>query len=125
MANLLAQPAAKVSILQEISDRKRVAIAAIDFGTTFCSLAYTLPDEDTVNLIELNSHQQRVPTAILLRKKGVTADGTPELMVIENFGFDAQSATITLLEKERTHRVYFELVKMLLHNQVPYFRVEV
>ena len=62
MARLLADRA--VRTYQEIRDRKRVAIAAIDFGTTFCSLAYTLPHEDTVNFVELNKHQQRVPTAI-------------------------------------------------------------
>ena len=115
MARLLTQRAVKGS--QAISDRKRVAIASIDFGTTFCSLAYTLPDEDAVNLVELNTHQQRVPTAILLRKKDVTADGIPELMVTY-FGFDAQAETITLLDEERSYHVYFEFVKMLLYNQV-------
>ena len=119
MDKLLTQPAVKGC--QEIRDRKRVSIAAIDFGTTFCSLAYTLSDDDKVNLIELNPHQQRVPNAILLRKQGSAADrgGTPEL-VIQNFGFEAQYGTITLTEEERPHYVYFELVKMLLYtgNQV-------
>ena len=119
MAKLLAQPAVKGC--QEVRDRKRVAIAAIDFGTTFCSLAYTLSDEDTVNFIELDHmhHQQRVPTAILLRKYGLTADGTPQLEV-KKFGFEAQHGISTLTEEELPHHVYFELVKMLLYsdNQV-------
>ena len=69
MAKLLTQRAVKGC--EEIRGHKQVAIAAIDFGTTFCSLAYTLSDDDKVNLIELNPHQQRVPTAILLRKQGL------------------------------------------------------
>ena len=115
MARLLADRA--VRTYQEIRDRKRVAIAAIDFGTTFCSLAYTLPHEDTVNFVELNKHQHctRVPTAILLQKQTV-AGGTQELMMIRDFGFEAQSQTSTLLNEERPDHIYFELVKMLLYN---------
>ena len=113
MAKLLAEPADRTS--QLIRDCKRIAIAAIDFGTTFCSLAYALPNEDVVNFVELNHHQQRVPTAILLRKQRVIADGIPALM-IEAFGFDAQSQTTTLLDDERPDCIYFELVKMLLYN---------
>ena len=90
-------------------------IAAIDFGTTLCSLAYNLPDEDVVNFVELNHHQQRVPTAILLQKQSVAGD-IPEL-VIRNFGFDAQYRAFTLLDKECQDHIYFELVKLLLYNE--------
>ena len=120
MAKLLAERAVRTS--QEIRDCKRIAIAAIDFGTTFCSLAYTLPNEDVVNFVELSDqHQQRVPTAILLRKQsGVIADGIPTLLppelVIKAFGFDAQSKTTTLMDYEHPNHIYFELVKMLLYN---------
>ena len=116
MDKLLTQRAA-VKEHKEIRGRKRVAIAAIDFGTTSCSLAYTMSGE--VILIELNRHHQRVPTAILLHKQGLAADGRPQLM-IKHFGFDAQHETTTLTEGERPDHVYFELVKMLLFsdNQV-------
>ena len=115
MAKFLTQRAVKGR--QEVRDRKRIQpIAAIDFGTTFCSLAYTLSDDDTVNLIELNPHHQRVPTAILLRKQGLAADRDTPQLVIQKFGFEAQNGTITLTEEERPHYVYFELVKMLLYN---------
>ena len=112
---LLAERAFRSS--QEIRGCKRVAIAAIDFGTTFCSLAYTLPNEDTVNFVELSPGQQlRVPTAILLRQKqGAIADGIPDLM-IRDFGFDAQYQTTKLLDYERPYHIYFKLVKMLLYN---------
>ena len=123
MARLLAERAVPTS--QEIRDCKRVAIAAIDFGTTFCSLAYTLPNEDVVNFVELNhGHQPRVPTALLLQKRAI-ADRIPaELMIrdfsrelmIRDFGFDAQYRTTKLLDEERPDHIYFELVKMLLYN---------
>ena len=110
---LLAERAVPTS--QEIRDCKRVAIAAIDFGSTFCSLAYNLPHEDTVNFVELNPGQQpRVPTAILLRKQR-GASGIPEL-TIQDFGFDAQNRTTKLLDEERPDHIYFELVKMLLYK---------
>ena len=114
---LLAERAVRTS--QEIRDCKQVAIAAIDFGTTFCSLAYNLPHENTVNFVELNPHWQlRVPTAILLRKQRV-AGSIPEL-VIQDFGFDAQNRLTTLLDEERPDHIYFELVKMLLYkDKVP------
>ena len=113
-ARLLATRA--VGSFQEIRVRERVAIAAIDFGTTFCSLAYNLPNEDAVNFVELNpSYHHRVPTAILLRKQGAIADGIPKLM-IQDFGSGAQSKTTELLDKERPKYIYFELVKMLLYN---------
>ena len=122
MAKLLTQRADK-GCQEMIRGRKRVAIAAIDFGTMFCSLAYTLSDNDTVNLVELNPYQQRtwrVPTAILLRKQGLAADGRSPQLVIQKFGFEAQDGIVTLTEEERPHYVYFELVKMLLYagNQV-------
>ena len=119
MDRLLAERAVQTSQEIIIRDRKRVAIAAIDFGTTFCSLAYTLPHEDTVNFVELNPGQQpRVPTAILLRKPmrvWVSAGGTSGV-TIRHFGFEAQSRTTTLLDDERPDHIYFELVKMLLYN---------
>ena len=111
---LLAERAVLIS--HEIRYHSRVT-AAIDFGTTFCSLAYSLPIEDTFNFVELSPSQQlRVPTAILLRRKqGAIAGGIPDLM-IRNFGFDAQNRMTTLLDEERPVHVYFELVKMLLYN---------
>ena len=116
---LLAERADQSSQEIIIRDRKRVAIAAIVFGTTFCSLAYTLPHQDTVNFVELNPGQQpRVPTAILLRKPRqvwVSAGGTP-WVTIRHFGFEAQSRTTTLQDDERPDHIYFELVKMLLYN---------
>ena len=46
-------------------------IAAIDFGTTYCSLGYkTKRDSAGVTVVRLDSSVQRVPNAILLRVTG-------------------------------------------------------
>ena len=56
-------------------------VAAIDFGTTFCSLAFTMarnPDlvdmrSVEINTVKLNGYYTRVPTVILLRELGSTS----------------------------------------------------
>ena len=45
-------------------------IAAIDFGTTYCSLAYKTKGDPGVTVVRLDSFFQRVPNAILLRVTG-------------------------------------------------------
>ena len=46
-------------------------IAAIDFGTTYCSLAYrTKGDSAGVTVVRLDTSVQRVPNAILLKVTG-------------------------------------------------------
>ena len=55
------------------SERKRKAescfpnIAAIDFGTTYCSLAYKTKGDPGVTVMRLDSSIQRIPNAILLK----------------------------------------------------------
>ena len=47
-------------------------IAAIDFGTSNCSLAYSTGGDDSVNLLTLSSQegQVRVPTILLVSDRG-------------------------------------------------------
>ena len=45
-------------------------IAAIDFGTTYCSLAYKTKGNPGVTVVRLDTSVQRVPNAILLRVTG-------------------------------------------------------
>ena len=47
-------------------------IAAIDFGTSNCSLAYSTGGDDGVNLLTLSSQegQVRVPTILLVNNRG-------------------------------------------------------
>ena len=106
--SLLAAPAARNTV--PLKSQRDLPIAAVDFGTTFCSLAYSLSDADTVKLVDLNPMKVRVPTALLLKH---SPNGT--LCTCE-FGFDAQTSVTTLVGEERKTHLYFELVKMLLHN---------
>ena len=87
-------------------------IAAIDFGTTNCSLAYitvgSLPEEGPVRL-PLNETYYRVPTAILFKPDGS----------IDSFGYDARSEYFDLDDEDRLKYAYFEQIKMnLQHDEV-------
>jgi len=87
-------------------------IAAIDFGTTNCSVAYTTVGsgtEEGPRRLPLNTTYHRVPTAILFNP-----DGT-----INSFGYDARSEYISLDDKDRLEYAYFEQIKMnLQHDKV-------
>ena len=83
-------------------------VAAIDFGTTSVSLAYTTERDDKINTFFIDQIHERVPNAILLEKMN---DGTCE---VKEFGTRAQDA----YTKIRNHQnyVYFERIKMLLER---------
>ena len=86
-------------------------IAAIDFGTRNCSLAY-ITEHDHLELtlgvpkLPLNGTFLRVPTAILLNSSGE----------IETFGHDARTVYGNLEDYERESYFYFEEIKMNLHR---------
>ena len=87
-------------------------IAAIDFGTTNCSVAYTTawsrPEEGPWRL-PLNTRYYRVPTAILFKPDGS----------IDSFGYDARVQYLNLDDEERLEYAYFEQIKMnLQHDEV-------
>ena len=87
-------------------------IAAIDFGTTNCSVAYTTigsgPEEGPRRL-PLNTTFYRVPTAILFKPDGS----------IDSFGYDARTEYLNLDDEERLEYAYFEQIKMRLqHDEV-------
>ena len=87
-------------------------IAAIDFGTTNCSLAYTSGgsglDEDR-GLLPIGTTFTRVPTAILFNPDGS----------IDSFGHHARAQYLNLDDSERLEYVYFEQIKMnLQHDKV-------
>ena len=85
-------------------------VAAIDFGTTFVSLAYSTRGDDKVNTFKLNSTFERVPNAILLKK----VDGNK--CVVEDFGFKAQDAYCKVRPRLLPNYIYFERIKMLLER---------
>lgn len=106
------------SVAERISRKKagfRVPsnnIAAIDFGTTNCSVAYTVvgdSSEKGPHLLPLNNTFYRVPTAILF-----ASDGS-----VKAFGYDARTEYINLDDDERLQCAYFEQIKMnLQHDEV-------
>ena len=87
-------------------------IAAIDFGTANCSVAYTTigsGPEDELRRLPLNTTYYRVPTAILFKP-----DGT-----IDSFGHDARAEYLNLDDAERLEYAYFDQIKMnLQHDEV-------
>ena len=85
-------------------------VAAIDFGTTFVSLAYITRGVEKVNTFKLNSTFERVPNAILLKK----VDGNK--CVVEDFGFNAQDAYCKIRPSQLPNYIYFERIKMLLER---------
>ena len=92
-------------------------IAAIDFGTTFCSLAFTT-SSGSIATLKLNEIFARVPTAVLLRQRessvSVISDGlvrTPQYDV-HRFGYFAQDEHKKMRKEERAKSLYFERFKM-------------
>ena len=78
-------------------------IAAIDFGTTNCSIAYTTGSEVPC-ILTLNQTYYRIPTTILFKPDGA----------IDSFGYDARSEYLNLDDEERLEYAYFEQIKMNL-----------
>ena len=97
-------------------------IAAIDFGTTHCSLAYTTESSDNIASLILNEVFPRVPTAILLYKEGFEISGNENKGIrckVQAFGFNAQTQYQRIRLNDRSKYVYFERMKMRLqHDQV-------
>ena len=97
---------------QSLAARSRAShIAAIDFGTKNCSLAY-ITANDSVDLTQgvpklpINGTHLRVPTAILF-----DGHGAPEA-----FGHDARTLYGNLEDHERESYFYFEEIKMKLQR---------
>ena len=83
-------------------------IAAIDFGTTYCSLAYTTQGRDDVYTLKFDGGTRyRVPNAIILQKKGSTC-------TVKDFGYNAKSTYSRARPDDRINYIYFERIKMTL-----------
>ena len=83
-------------------------VAAIDFGTTSVSLAYTTEGDDKINIFFIDQIHERVPNAILLERMN---DGIYE---VKAFGTRAQDAYAKI--RDHQNYVYFERIKMLLER---------
>ena len=98
-------------------------VAAIDFGTTYCSIAYTAAADETSSL-KLDDIHTRVPTAILLKKgKEISRDGSSVGVecIIDSFGYNAQDKYQKLRCRDKENYLYFERMKMRLqHDKVSF-----
>ena len=84
--------------------------AAIDFGTSSLSVAYTTPlDGGETRILQLYKTYERVPNAILLRIEG-------EECYVEDIGLEAQIMYSKLRVTSRVRQVYFERIKNILYR---------
>ncbi len=82
-------------------------VAAIDFGTTHCSVAY-ITESDSIERgpqrLLLNGSFPRVPTAVLFKPDGL----------LMSFGQGARTEYLNLDDDVRPDYIYFEQIKMKL-----------
>ena len=82
-------------------------VAAIDFGTTYCSVAYTLHGSNDILKLPLDGPHTRVPSAILIER---------ESNAVAAFGYRAQDK-FSHLKKHHEKYIYFERMKMILYRK--------
>lgn len=87
----------------------RENIAAIDFGTTYCSLAYTTQGKEDVLTLKFGGTHYRVPNAIILQKTAGT-------FRVKEFGYRAQQSYAKIRSNERANYIHFERIKMTLEG---------
>ena len=85
-------------------------IAAIDFGTTSCSLAYSVAGGSKIRFLRIDdADKERVPSAILMDADGKVID----------FGRKARRKFAKSPRERRQHYHYFSEIKMALqHDKV-------
>ena len=88
----------------------RQNVAAVDFGTTCVSLAYTTRGYDKENVFKFDTKFQRVPNTILLKK----VDGNK--CIVDDFGYKARDTYCKVRASQLPNYVYFERIKMLLER---------
>ena len=81
-------------------------VAAIDFGTTYCSLAYMTRGDEKVSPFKLSHVFTRVLNALLLRKTG-------DILEVAQFGYRAQEEYSRLRHADHLNYLYFERMKIL------------
>ena len=84
-------------------------IAAIDFGTSSVSIAYTTPNDGKIKLVPLHKTFERVPNAILIRKNEGQQNETTGI------GHVAQNL-YSGRRKDAEKFIYFERIKNLLER---------
>ena len=94
----------------DVIQQRSKCTAAIDFGTSSLSVAYTTPlDGGETRILQLYKTYERVPNAILLRIEG-------EECYVEDIGLEAQIMYSKLKVSNRVRQVYFERIKNILYR---------
>ncbi|XP_011407565.1 PREDICTED: heat shock 70 kDa protein 12A-like [Amphimedon queenslandica] len=91
-------------------------VAAIDFGTSSLSVAYTTPTDGRIELVPLHSTYERVPNALMILK-----DQENQQCKVTGIGYRAQSI---YGDKKRGAQnfIYFERIKTLLERDTTLHR---
>ena len=87
-------------------------VAAIDFGTTYCSLAYMTEGDQEPTMMNFEYTYPRVPTSLLLKRND--DDGTAE---VKCFGYEARREYTRTRPKLQHQYIYFDRVKMNLKEE--------
>lgn len=109
------QPLSRADVVSREDSNYRVtngSIAAIDFGTTSVSLAYTTAGDDKIGTVVF-AKQQRVPNAILLKRERSNVK-------VEAFGEDAQTKFTSMKLSDHLKCIYFQRIKMLMKREKVY-----
>ena len=81
-------------------------IAAIDFGTSSLSVAYTTPIDGQIRLVPLHRSYERVPNAILILK-----DKKNQQCKVIEVGYKAQNIYYDIKKSSFSNFIYFEKTK--------------
>lgn len=84
-------------------------VAAIDFGRTHCSVAFSEPQSKEIMKLPIDGACTRVPSAILIERGTNT---------VEAFGSRAQNKFSTMKKENSDKYIYFELKMILYHRLV-------
>ena len=108
-----SRPLARAKKIENPSERFQRSdgnIAAIDFGTTSVSLAFTTQGDSEVTTLVLDEVKvdKRIPNSILLRRN------VGNSYEVDSFGRDACTKYMKMQSNKKKECVYFERIKLLL-----------
>ena len=87
-------------------------IAAIDFGTSSLSVAYTTPYDGNIKILPLHSTYERVPNTILIKK-----DQEGKQYDTIGIGYNAQKIYSSRSRRRGAEKfIYFERIKKILER---------
>ncbi|XP_019859066.1 PREDICTED: heat shock 70 kDa protein 12A-like [Amphimedon queenslandica] len=101
--------------------KRSKCIAAIDFGTSSLSVAYTTPTDDQIRLVPLHNTYERVPNSILIAKNQGKDEGQKQddqneeqqQYTVTGIGYKAQTMYSNVANNAEKY-IYFERIKKLL-----------